>query len=283
MNCQDFDPSADILASVRDPRSPIREALSRALEMERREQSLRGPLSPVWDPQIAKGSYHRNDGLLIDSEQDRNQFDQHPVHSAPRKMFENSRPFYGEAGLAENVPLNPPVHFPMEVDDDSSIRSSEMKVDRAAMAAANRMVRDQLAVDGALRGVGYSQTLDRPVRHNGDGLHPPPPFSSTLPRGYPRQEAFPHQPEAYASLLRGARVDQRYEPPADVYRGPGYAAQPQVLPHSRPERFMSEPYGLEDEQRSLGYEDGDYPLGMDYGTARRAGTPSELKNRYLRR
>ncbi|XP_058874892.1 catenin delta-1-like isoform X2 [Acipenser ruthenus] len=124
-----------------------------------------------------------------------------------------------------------------------------------------------------------------------------PPGTATVPRnyhyadsagGYPRGgggygETNNYRPgppsEAYASLSRMQHMDDRYRP-ADGYRtldagyrapsrqADPYAAQPQVrmgsnLELSRgghPERFVPESYGLEDDQRSLGYEDLDYGL-----------------------
>lgn len=53
-----------------------------------------------------------------------------------------------------------------------------------------------------------------------------------------------------------------------------YSAQPQVgrmgsaLEISGLQRFVAEPYGLEDDQRSLGYDEADYGMGpsMHYST-----------------
>ncbi|XP_064814468.1 catenin delta-1-like [Oncorhynchus masou masou] len=84
-------------------------------------------------------------------------------------------------------------------------------------------------------------------------------------------------------------MDDRYRP-ADGYRTldsgyraisrnqlDPYAAQPQVgrmgsaLELSGMPRFVPEPYGLEDDQRSLGYDEADYGMGpaIHYGTVPR--------------
>ncbi|GCB86898.1 hypothetical protein scyTo_0027582 [Scyliorhinus torazame] len=164
---------------------------------------------------------------------------------------------------------------------------------------------DQLSLDGSSIQGGYTQTLDRKFRSNGESYLGPQ-GSSTVPRGYSYQDAYGRTPaprigygdpalDGYGSLSRGARIDQRYQPAIDGYhRGPArldvYGAQPQVrggsnfnLNQSHPERFLSEPYGLEDDERSLGFDDPDYGLAHDYPTAKRSATPSDLRTRYLRR
>ncbi|KAG5849633.1 hypothetical protein ANANG_G00113000 [Anguilla anguilla] len=82
-------------------------------------------------------------------------------------------------------------------------------------------------------------------------------------------------------------MDERYRPVDGYrtldsgYRGPArqqldpYAAQPQVRMGSNVDlqRFVPEPYGLEDDQRSLGYDEPDYGMGPPphYGTVPRLG------------
>ncbi|MBN3285613.1 CTND1 protein, partial [Polyodon spathula] len=139
----------------------------------------------------------------------------------------------------------------------------------------------------------------------GGNMYMGPPGTATVPRnyhyadsagGYPRGgggygETNSYRPgppsEAYASLSRMQHMDERYRPAEGYrtldagYRAPSrqadpYAAQPQVrmgsnLELSRgghPERFVHEPYGLEDDQRSLGYEDLDYGLAPGLGGSR---------------
>lgn len=100
--------------------------------------------------------------------------------------------------------------------------------------------------------------------------------------------------DSYGSLSRGLnyRPPGRYPPymagggyrPENSYTLPirkddyGHVAQPQVpmgsstvdLNRSQPERFQPEPYGLEDDRRSLGPDDEEpYELEPDYSTANR--------------
>ncbi|XP_074062612.1 splicing regulator ARVCF isoform X3 [Macrotis lagotis] len=102
-------------------------------------------------------------------------------------------------------------------------------------------------------------------------------------------------PDGYGSLSRGVGYRPRYAyMPGNSYRpeegsytlpsrreayGPP-GAQPQVPPvgsgpdltmssRSQPERFQPEPYGLEDDNRSLGVDDEGYELDPDYSTVNR--------------
>lgn len=78
--------------------------------------------------------------------------------------------------------------------------------------------------------------------------------------------------DGYRTLDSGYRVHSR--PQLDPY-----AAQPQVgrmgsaMEISGMQRFVPEPYGLEDDQRSLGYDEPDYGMGppMHYSTMPRLG------------
>lgn len=78
--------------------------------------------------------------------------------------------------------------------------------------------------------------------------------------------------DGYRTLDPGYRVHSR--PQLDPY-----AAQPQVgrmgsaMEISGLQRFVPEPYGLEDDQRSLGYDEPDYGMGppMHYSTMPRLG------------
>lgn len=78
--------------------------------------------------------------------------------------------------------------------------------------------------------------------------------------------------DGYRTLDAGYRVHSR--PQLDPY-----AAQPQVgrmgsaMEISGMQRFVPEPYGLEDDQRSLGYDEPDYGMGppMHYSTMPRLG------------
>uniref|UniRef100_A0A674BBU7 Catenin delta 1 n=1 Tax=Salmo trutta TaxID=8032 RepID=A0A674BBU7_SALTR len=147
---------------------------------------------------------------------------------------------------------------------------------------------ESMSIDGGLSvsGMGgYSATLDRPYRQAGGGDYP----TATVPRnyhygpagGYDDYRSAPPS-EAYASLSRGTRMDDRYRP-ADGYRtldsgyrAPSrqqldpYAAQPQVGRGVRGVgsalelggmRYAHQAhFGVEDDQRSLGYDDMEYSM-----------------------
>lgn len=143
----------------------------------------------------------------------------------------------------------------------------------------------------------YVQTMDRNFRKNGSGG--PSGFLSqagtaTLPRNYhypdgygrPYEDGYLGSDHSYGSLSRVTRIDERYRPSMDTYRAPSrqdiYGPQPQVRvggSNMDLNHFHPEPYGLEDDQRSVGFDDADYGLMSDYGTARRAGTPSDPRRR----
>ncbi|MEQ2187310.1 hypothetical protein GOODEAATRI_003391 [Goodea atripinnis] len=163
------------------------------------------------------------------------------------------------------------------------------------------------SIDGMLSsGMGvYSATLYRP---SGVGDYP----TATVPRnyhygpmgGYEDYRGGPPS-EAYASLSRGSRMDERYRP-VDTYRtldsgyrAPSrqqldpYAAQPQVsrgmraLGSALEMRYGHGHYGLEDDQRSMGYDE--YGMGPPpmhpggYGTMPRLGLgPGGIDRRRLR-
>lgn len=148
-------------------------------------------------------------------------------------------------------------------------------------------------------GGGYVQTMDRNFRKNGTGgpgAYLGQPGTATLPRNYHYPDGYgrpyddgggyPGSEHSYGSLSRVTRIDERYRPAADAYRAPSrqdiYGPQPQVRvggSNMDLNHFHPEPYGLEDDQRSVGFDDVDYGLMSDYGTARRAGTPSDPRRR----
>lgn len=139
--------------------------------------------------------------------------------------------------------------------------------------------------------------MDRNFRKNGNGgpgSYLSQPGTATLPRNYhypdgygrPYEDGYPGSDHSYGSLSRVTRIDERYRPSMDTYRAPSrqdiYGPQPQVRvggSNMDLNHFHPEPYGLEDDQRSVGFEDVDYGLMSDYGTARRAGTPSDPRRR----
>ncbi|XP_074493376.1 ARVCF delta catenin family member b isoform X8 [Sebastes fasciatus] len=95
------------------------------------------------------------------------------------------------------------------------------------------------------------------------------------------------RPPRYPYLPNSYRPENSYTLPIrkDDY---GHVAQPQVpmgsstvdLNRSQPERFQAEPYGLEDDRRSLGPEEEEpYELEPDYSTANRRTLPGANRGR----
>ncbi|XP_054867206.1 ARVCF delta catenin family member b isoform X3 [Amphiprion ocellaris] len=95
------------------------------------------------------------------------------------------------------------------------------------------------------------------------------------------------RPPRYPYLPNSYRPENSYTLPIrkDDY---GHVAQPQVpmgsstvdLNRSQPERFQPEPYGLEDDRRSLGPEEEEpYELEPDYSTANRRTLPGANRGR----
>ncbi|XP_077177144.1 catenin delta-1 isoform X7 [Paroedura picta] len=191
----------------------------------------------------------------------------------------------------------------VETSDDGTTRRTETTVKKVVKTMTTRTVQqvpvgpDGLPVDGSPVTNNYIQTMDRNFRKNtngGPGAYMSQPGTATLPRNYhypdgygrPYEDGYHGSEHNYGSLSRVTRIDERYRPSMDGYRAPSrqdvYGPQPQVRvggSNMDLNRFHAEPYGLEDDQRSMGYEDLDYGTMTDYGTARRTGTPSDPRQR----
>ncbi|XP_076001330.1 catenin delta-1 isoform X3 [Genypterus blacodes] len=202
--------------------------------------------------------------------------------------------------VEEDPQLSPPV-ISVETDEDGTTRRTETTVKKAVKTTTTRTVipsvSDTLSVDGGGSVVG-GYTTPMVYRPSPGGPVPMDYPTHTVPRnyhygppgGYEDYRGAP-PPEAYASLSRGGRMDERYRPVhPDGYRtlDPSYrahsrnqldpyAAQPQVgrmgsaMELSSIPRYVAEPYGLEDDQRSMGYDDPDYGMGhpMHFSTVPR--------------
>ncbi|XP_051520962.1 splicing regulator ARVCF-like isoform X3 [Myxocyprinus asiaticus] len=118
----------------------------------------------------------------------------------------------------------------------------------------------------------YNDTPDSQYRHYGlhDGYGDMPDNYGSLPSGVNYRPYRPYMPGGY-------QPENSYTLPIRKYDY-GHVAQPQVpmgsstvdLNRSQPERFQAEPYGLEDDRRSLGPDDEEpYDLEPDYSTANR--------------
>ncbi|XP_073415161.1 splicing regulator ARVCF isoform X3 [Dendrobates tinctorius] len=159
---------------------------------------------------------------------------------------------------------------------------------------------------------GYTDSIDRRYMKNGERFIAPQ-ATSTLTRSYNNSyndsygdphdtpyrpfmahEGYGDMPDNYGSLSRGINYRPRYAyTPGNSYRPEDGSytlptrrenyvpiAQPQVpigssvdLNRSQPERFQPEPYGLEDDNRSLGADDEGYELDPDYSTMNRRVLP----------
>uniref|UniRef100_A0A4X2L6P4 ARVCF delta catenin family member n=1 Tax=Vombatus ursinus TaxID=29139 RepID=A0A4X2L6P4_VOMUR len=178
------------------------------------------------------------------------------------------------------VPLGPD-GLPV-LDGSSPLGSYTDSIDRRYLKNGERYLPPQA-----------SSTLTRSYNSYGEG--PDGPYRSfhthDASGGYGGAEL----PDGYGSLSRGIGYRPRYAyVPGNTYRpedgsytlpsrreayGPP-GAQPQVPPvgsgpdltvssRSQPERFQPEPYGLEDDNRSLGVDDEGYELDPDYSTVNR--------------
>ncbi|XP_061684777.1 catenin delta-1 isoform X2 [Syngnathoides biaculeatus] len=193
----------------------------------------------------------------------------------------------------------------LETNEDGSTRRTETTVKKVVKTTTTRTVipsvSDTLSLDGggSVTGMGaYIPPMDRGYRQT-PGVGVPMEYpTQTVPRnyqygppvGYDDYRAGPPS-ETYASLNRGARMDDRYRPVHPdgyrtldpSYRAPSrnqldpYAAQPQVgrmgsaMELASIPRFVPEPYGLEDDRRSMGYDEPDYGMGhpVHYSTVPR--------------
>uniref|UniRef100_A0A4X2L4N4 ARVCF delta catenin family member n=1 Tax=Vombatus ursinus TaxID=29139 RepID=A0A4X2L4N4_VOMUR len=182
------------------------------------------------------------------------------------------------------VPLGPD-GLPV-LDGSSPLGSYTDSIDRRYLKNGERYLPPQA-----------SSTLTRSYNSYGEG--PDGPYRSfhthDASGGYGGAEL----PDGYGSLSRGIGYRPRYAyVPGNTYRpedgsytlpsrreayGPP-GAQPQVPPvgsgpdltvssRSQPERFQPEPYGLEDDNRSLGVDDEGYELDPDYSTVNRRALP----------
>ncbi|XP_039623550.1 catenin delta-1 isoform X1 [Polypterus senegalus] len=328
MEDSDVESTASILASVREQEVQF-ERLTRALEEERRTMcqqiSQRGFNNTS---AIANGNtgtltrLQQNGRLTGDMDVERQKVADIYLNGAQPQAHQYRMIDPGhiveETVTVEEDPDQPESVVSVETSEDGTTRRTETTVKKVVKTVTTRTVipsmSDSLSVDGSVQGSNnYAATLDR-MYQGGRGVVPSnemymgPPGTSTVPRNYHYADTGSYQrnyddigyrpgppPDAYASLSRVTRMDERYRP-ADgyrtldsAYRAPSrqndlYAAQPQVRmgsnlelssrPH--PERYIAEPYGLEDDQRSLGYDDLDYGMNtggiQDYSTGpRRTG------------
>ncbi|XP_031677081.1 catenin delta-1-like, partial [Oncorhynchus kisutch] len=281
--------AASLLASVREQERQF-ERLTRALEEERRC----GGTLPRPPPNLQNGR------VACDADIERLTLNEGYVNGTHYRMEPGQ--VVQETVTVEEDPHEVPPVISVETSEDGTTRRTETTVKKVVKTTMTRTVipsvSDNLSLDGggSMTGVGgYTTPMERVYRQPGPPMDYP---TNTVPRNYhygppggyeDYRQGPPSIGETYASLSRGARMDDRYRP-ADGYRTldsgyraisrnqlDPYAAQPQVgrmgsaLELSGMPRFVPEPYGLEDDQRSLGYDEADYGMGpaIHYGTVPR--------------
>ncbi|GCC28715.1 hypothetical protein chiPu_0007149 [Chiloscyllium punctatum] len=237
--------------------------------------------------------------------------EQSPSNLTSKKTMQEPQELVEETVTVEEDPGTPTSHVSVVTSDDGTIRRTETKVTKVVKTVTTRTVRqvplgpDGLPAEGSSPAGSCTDSIDRRYMKNGD-RYITPQANSTLTRGYTNypdayenrhdmyrsyagQDGFADVSDNYGSLSRGVHYRPRYAfVPRDNYRPDEnytllgrnkYAvAQPQVQPdgsvdlsRSQPERFQPEPYGLEDDHRSLGPDDDGYELDgepePDYSTA----------------
>lgn len=317
MDDSEVESPASILASVKEQEAQF-EKLTRALEEEWRHVSAqleRVRVSPQdASPLLANGTLtrrHQNGRFVGDADLERQKFSDlslngpqdhsHLLYSTVPRMQE---PGQIVETYTEEDPEGAMSVVSVETSDDGTTRRTETTVKKVVKTVTTRTVQpvpmgpDGLPVDASAVSNSYIQTLGRDFRKNGNGG--PGPYvgqagTATLPRnfhyppdGYSRhyEDGYPGSGDNYGSLSRVTRIEERYRPSMEGYRAPSrqdvYGPQPQVRVGGSSvdlHRFHPEPYGLEDDQRSMGYDDVDYGMMSDYGTGRRTGTPSDPRRR----
>ncbi|XP_036052193.1 armadillo repeat protein deleted in velo-cardio-facial syndrome isoform X4 [Onychomys torridus] len=196
-----------------------------------------------------------------------------------------------ETVTVEEDPGTPTSHVSIVTSEDGTTRRTETKVTKTVKTVTTRTVRQvplgpdglPLLDGGPPLGSFADGPLDRHFLLRGGGP------AATLSRAYLSSGGgFPDGPEprdipSYGSLSRGLGV----RPPRTGLLGPGPGDGCFTLPGRReafpmgsepgppsgrslPEHFQAEPYGLEDDTRSLAADDEGGPdLEPDYGTAAR--------------
>ncbi|XP_055511409.1 ARVCF delta catenin family member b isoform X2 [Leucoraja erinacea] len=309
----DFDvrSAANILASVKEQESRF-EKLTRALEEERRNVSMQ--LERVNIPSN-RGSISNIGTSESFAWQQLVLQEQSPSNQTSKATMQEPHELVAETVTVEEDPGTPTSHVSVVTSDDGTTRRTETKVTKVVKTVTTRTVRqvplgpDGLPMEGSSPAGSCTDSIDRRYMKNGD-RYITPQANSTLSRvynsypdsydnhhdlyrSYTGQDGFADVSDNYGSLSRGVHYRPRYAyMPRDNYRPEeSYTlpsrnkypiAQPQVQPdgtldmnRSQPERFQPEPYGLEDDHRSLGPDDDGYELDgePDYSTAGRRAPP----------
>uniref|UniRef100_A0A8C1QNV7 ARVCF delta catenin family member b n=1 Tax=Cyprinus carpio TaxID=7962 RepID=A0A8C1QNV7_CYPCA len=302
----DVPSAASILASVKEQEARF-ERLTRALEEERRNVSLQLERSSLPSDRLVGGTTGGSNQPL--AWQQMVMQEQSPSNQTSLAMMQEPQEVVEETVTIEEDPGTPTSHVSVVTSDDGTTRRTETKVTKMVKTVTTRTVRQvPLGPDGLPLPEGssplgsYTDSIDRRYMKNGERFITPQ-ASSTLTRSYNNysdsyNDTPDNVPDNYGSLSRGVnyRPYRPYMPtggyrPENSYTLPirkddyGHVAQPQVpmgsstvdLNRSQPERFQPEPYGLEDDRRSLGPDDEEpYDLEPDYSTANRRTLPGRL-------
>ncbi|XP_016022408.2 armadillo repeat protein deleted in velo-cardio-facial syndrome isoform X4 [Rousettus aegyptiacus] len=283
----DMHSAASILASVKEQEARF-ERLTRALEQERRHVALQ--LERAQQPGVGSGGVGSGQPLPVAWQQLVLQ-EQSPGSQVSLATMPEAPEVLEETVTVEEDPGTPTSHVSIVTSEDGTTRRTETKVTKTVKTVTTRTVRQvpmgpdglPLLDSGPPLGPFADGPLDRHFLLRGGGP------VATLSRTYLSSGAgFPDSPEprdipSYGSLSRGLGV----RPPRGGPLGPGpgdgcftlpgrreaFSEGPEPVPPascSQPERFQAEPYGLEDDTRSLAADDGGGPeLEPDYSTAMR--------------
>ncbi|XP_041058552.1 ARVCF delta catenin family member b isoform X2 [Carcharodon carcharias] len=324
MDGYDVRSAASILASVKEQEAQF-EKLTRALEEERRNVSMQLERATIPSERSSISNIDNSESFawqqLVLQEQS-------PCNQTSKTTMQEPQELVEETVTVEEDPGTPTSHVSVVTSDDGTIRRTETKVTKVVKTVTTRTVRqvplgpDGLPAEGSSPAGSCTDSIDRRYIKNGD-RYITPQANSTLTRAYNNyaetyenrhdmyrsytgQDGFADVSDNYESLSRGVHYRPRYAYlPRDNYRPDEsytllnrnkYAvAQPQVQPEgsvdlsrSQPERFQPEPYGLEDDHRSLGPDDDGYELDgepepePDYSTVGRRA-PTRANGRRPRR
>ncbi|KAM4827491.1 splicing regulator ARVCF isoform 3-T3 [Thomomys bottae] len=280
--------AASILASVKEQEARF-ERLTRALEQERRHVALQ--LERAQQPGMGSGSVVGSGQSLPMAWQQLVLQEQSPGSQASLATMPEAPEVLEETVTVEEDPGTPTSHVSIVTSEDGTTRRTETKVTKTVKTVTTRTVRQvplgpdglPLLDGGAPLGPFADGPLDRHFLLRGGGP------AATLSRAYLSSgSGFADVPEPrdgpnYGSLSRGLGA----RPPRTGPLGPGPGDGCFTLPGRReafpvgtepgppsgrslPERFQAEPYGLEDDTRSLAADDEGGPdLEPDYSTATR--------------
>ncbi|KAL6046654.1 hypothetical protein STEG23_017560, partial [Scotinomys teguina] len=280
--------AASILASVKEQEARF-EQLTRALEQERRHVALQ--LERAQQPGVSSGGMVGSGQPLPMAWQQLVLQEQSPGSQASLATMPEAPEVLEETVTVEEDPGTPTSHVSIVTSEDGTTRRTETKVTKTVKTVTTRTVRQvplgpdglPLLDGGPPLGSFADGPLDRHFLLRGGGP------AATLSRAYLSSGGgFPDGPEprdipSYGSLSRGLGV----RPPRTGLLGQGPGDGCFTLPGRReafpvgsepgppsgrslPEHFQAEPYGLEDDTRSLAADDEGGPdLEPDYGTAAR--------------